>query len=343
MEDFMKNKLSSVFDIIFFSFLFIIYLIYSILIPVYQPNFYSLKTEEKEVIIVHGMSAKQIALTIKEAELIKDTNLLIQWMVRLNIDKSLRPGKYYLHKGHEINVAYELQKAKPVTERFMLVPGVKYASLVKKYIKDDIDIFTQELLNNNNFPDNIVKILPKSPQDRIAFLLPETYSLLTENETAKFFIKEASKLWFEKVGARIPQDYTKKELNEIAVLASIVEGEAKLDEERPILSGIFLNRIKKNIRLQSCATVIYSWSNVGIKKDRLSYKDLEIESPYNTYLNYGLPPGPICVPSLKSWLSALNPEETEYLFFFATSEGRHIFSKTYKEHLEKQRLLQEIQ
>lgn len=339
----MKNKLSCTVDILIFLFFFTIYLTYSILIPVYQPNFYSLNTEEKEVNVVRGMSAKKIALKIKEAGLIKDSNLLVQWMARLKIDKTIRPGKYFLHKGHEMNIAYELQKAKPLVEQYMLIPGSKYESLVKTFLKNDMDFFTKEILNDDNFPNNIVKLLPQNPQDRIAFLLPETYSVLIDDETARSFIKEASRLWVEKVGIKIPKDYTKKRVNEVAVLASIVEGEAKLDEERPILSGIFLNRIKKNIKLQSCATVIFSWDKKGIKKDHLTYKDLEINTPYNTYINYGLPPGPICVPSLKSWMSALNPEYTDYLFFFANSEGKHVFSNTYKEHLEKQKILQKDQ
>ena len=93
------------------------------------------------------------------------------------------------------------------------------------------------------------------------------------------------------------------------------------------------------MRLLSCATVIYAWDELNIRKSRLSYRDLEINSPYNTYLVGGLPPGPICAPSESSWKSALEPEESDYLFFFADREGRHVFSKSYEEHLAKQRRL----
>ena len=140
-------------------------------------------------------------------------------------------------------------------------------------------------------------------------------------------------------GARVflPDNADKKFTSQRGILASIVEGEAKIKEERPILAGIFLNRIEKWMPLQSCATVIYCWDELGIKKKSLTYKDLEIDSPYNTYRNSGLPPGPISVPSEDSWISALQPAKTDYLFFFATSKGSHIFSKTYEEHLRKQR------
>jgi UPF0755 protein len=218
----------------------------------------------------------------------------------------------------------------------MVIPGTKYETLVKIFIQKKADLFTKEILDNNNFPKEIRLWLPQDARGRVAFLLPETYIINPGSDLAKQFIRKASRLWFERIGRDVSVTITKKELNEIATLASIVEGEAKVSEERPILAGIFMNRISEHMKLQSCATVIYSWDIQGIKKTRLTYKDLEINSPYNTYKNHGFPPGPLCIPSMESWLSALNPQNTEYLFFFATANGTHVFSKTYNEHIAKQ-------
>ena len=95
--------------------------------------------------------------------------------------------------------------------------------------------------------------------------------------------------------------------------------------------------IKKRYPLQSCATVQYA---LGERKPRLLYKDLEIDSPYNTYKNYGLPPGPICNPGRASLAAAIKPTETNYLYFVAKPDGSHIFSRSYREHLNAQRSLE---
>ncbi len=119
-------------------------------------------------------------------------------------------------------------------------------------------------------------------------------------------------------------------VKEIITLASIIEREAKLDRERPIISSVFHNRLKKNKLLQSCATVQYA---LGERKEDLTLKDLEIDSPYNTYKHLGLPPSPIASPGKASIEAALFPEDTDYLYFVAKGDGSHIFSKTYSEHL----------
>ena len=170
------------------------------------------------------------------------------------------------------------------------------------------------------------------------YILPPAIEALGPQAAAEF-VKSASSLWYDRIGSKIAADAAPESVMKSGILASLVEGEAKAADERPILAGIFLKRLEKNMRLQSCATVIYAWDELNIRKSRLSYRDLEINSPYNTYLVGGLPPGPICAPSESSWKSALEPEESDYLFFFADREGRHVFSKSYEEHLAKQRRL----
>ena len=132
-------------------------------------------------------------------------------------------------------------------------------------------------------------------------------------------------------------DATSADLRDDGVLASIIQKEALFDAERPLMAGVFGNRLKKNMPLQSCATVIYAWRVRGVKRTSLTYDDLKIESPYNTYRHNGLPPGHIGIPSQSSWRAALNPQKTDNLFFVADKDGHHVFSKTYEEHLAAQR------
>jgi UPF0755 protein len=114
------------------------------------------------------------------------------------------------------------------------------------------------------------------------------------------------------------------------ILASIIEKEAVRADERALIAGVFYNRLKKGWYMESCATVQYS---LGGHKPALSYKDTRVNSPYNTYRCYGLPPGPICSPGRDSINAALYPAKTEDMFFVAASSGTHLFSQYFSEHI----------
>ncbi len=316
----------------------ILFCLLCFVMPGLYPDLFASSAKKVEVTITGGMSAGEAARAIKDAGAVKDANRLIKWMIRLEMDKTLRPGTYLIAPGSEVSVANQLRTATPVAHTVTIIPGTRYSSLnAALKLPDGDDGLLKALSEKGNFPTELHELLPDDPKDRIVFLLPETYSLAPGNSLASQTVRRASGLWMERVGKRLPDGADEKFTSQRGVLASIVEGEARISEERPILAGIFLNRLDKRMPLQSCATVIYCWDEAGIKKKSLTYKDLEIDSPYNTYSNYGLPPGPISVPSEDSWISALEPAKTDYLFFFATSEGNHIFSRTYEEHLRKQR------
>lgn len=292
-----------------------------------------------EITITSGMSAREAALAIKDAGIVGDSNKLIKWMVKYGIDRSLKPGIYRLYKGDAISVARQLKNSNPKNVTVTLIPGTRYKSIVHAVGKEEgqSDVLDMELADNENYPEEIRQILPDNPRDRIIFLLPETYFLSPGDNIEKQLVIRSSKLWFERIGNDISKNINKNYLLSRGTLASVIETESKIEEERPILAGIFLKRIEYGMPLQSCATVIYCWEERGEKKKSLSYKDLEIDSPYNTYTNKGLPPGPISIPSQSSWLSALNPQKSDYLFFFATPQGNHIFSSNYQEHLSRQK------
>jgi UPF0755 protein len=120
------------------------------------------------------------------------------------------------------------------------------------------------------------------------------------------------------------------ELHTVLTLASIVEREAAVDSERPVIAAVFWNRLKRGIPLESCATVEYALPR---HKTRLTYADLKIQSPYNTYIHPGLPPGPICSPGLKSIEAVVNPADVPYLYFVSRGDGTHLFATSYKEHI----------
>lgn len=120
-------------------------------------------------------------------------------------------------------------------------------------------------------------------------------------------------------------------MEDAVILASLVEKEARIDDDRPVIAQVFMNRLRRSMPLQSCATIQYI---LGSPKAELSVQDTKIESPYNTYRHMGLPPGPIANPGLASLQAVLFAPPTEYLYFVADKDGRHHFSRTYEEHLQ---------
>jgi UPF0755 protein len=169
------------------------------------------------------------------------------------------------------------------------------------------------------------------------FLLPETYFIdpaATEKDIIKIMNDEFNKFWTKKLEIRAEElNMTKKD---IITLASIVEKEAVSANERPVIAGIFYNRLAKKMRLESCSTVLYA---MGINKERLTFDDLKFNSPYNTYKHAGLPPGPICNPGKETIMSVLFPKKTSYLYFVSKGDGTHLFATTLNEHV-SQKMIQ---
>ena len=206
-------------------------------------------------------------------------------------------------------------------------------------IANQVEADSAELLNYI-----IEEYLPGSGLTRETLLttfIPNTYEVFW-NTSAKSLIErlvlEHDRFWN---GDRMTQaGAVGLTPEEVYVLASIVERETHLNEERRRLSGVYYNRLKKNIPLQADPTVLYALNDPTIK--RVLYKHLEVESPYNTYIHPGLPPGPICMPSMSSLLAALTPEQHDYYYFCAKpgAEG-HVFARTLSEHNRNARAYQQ--
>lgn len=163
------------------------------------------------------------------------------------------------------------------------------------------------------------------------YLYPETY-FLPENYDEKILVETMLKEFLKKFPSENYPD--KDEFYQKLIMASILEREAMVKSEKPIMASVFYNRMKKGMTLSSDATVNFVFD---YSKKRIYYKDLKVDSPYNTYKYKGLPPAPICNPAVDSVEAAYNPAQTDYLFFVAKGDGSHFFSKTYREHMNFQR------
>ena len=167
------------------------------------------------------------------------------------------------------------------------------------------------------------------------FLRPETYSLrhgTTARELVRVMAEGFRAAWKPEWDARLAAlGWSPAQL---VTFASIVEGEARADDERETIAGVYHNRLRIGMALQADPTVVYAlFLATGKRRPRLYTKDYQFRSPYNTYLHPGLPPGPVNSPSLRSLEASLNPAKVPYLYFVAGPDGRHVFSKTYNEHL----------
>ncbi|MDD4239695.1 MAG: endolytic transglycosylase MltG, partial [Desulfotomaculaceae bacterium] len=172
---------------------------------------------------------------------------------------------------------------------------------------------------------------PEGEKRLEGYLFPDTYSFnIGESESIivetmlKRFDREMAELGFEALA-----EENGISLHQAVTIASLVEREAKADEERPLIAGVIYNRLNISMPLQIDATIQYA---LGENKPEIYYKDLEVDSPYNTYRNYGLPPGPIAMPGRASLLAAVNPADTDYLYYVAKPDGSHAFATTLAQH-----------
>lgn len=171
------------------------------------------------------------------------------------------------------------------------------------------------------------------------YLFPDTYQL-KKNMPGKEIIDLMLSHFNRQFSNLLKKDnisLDKSRYDNIITMASIVEGEAEKDTERSTIASVFYNRLNKNMKLQSCATVEYA---LGYHKDKLYDKDLEIKSNYNTYYVNGLPEGPICNPGLKSIEAALKPSNTNYIYFVSNNNGTHFFTEDYKKFEEVKKITQ---
>ena len=185
---------------------------------------------------------------------------------------------------------------------------------------------SREMLNNFNVPGSSME----------GYLFPDTY-LFNKNYPASLVVSAMADNFFKKIGIIAPDALNYGELNDRVIIASIVEREYRVPEEAPLMAGVFYNRLKIGMGLQSCATVEYVITEIqGLPHPDILYnRDLEIKSPYNTYLRPGLPPGPISAPGETSLRAAFYPAETNYLYFrlMDPGEGKHYFSSTFDDHI----------
>ena len=274
--------------------------------------------EVVNVVIPKGAGTKLVAQELKKAGIIRH-ELLFRIATRLNgADKALKAGEYqFMPKVSVLQAMEKIARGEVFYRRITIPEGLTSGQimyLIANYpdLEGEIDLDVKE-----------------------GELLPETYSfeLGASRNSIILQARAAMQKALEEVWASRDSSLPLKDVNELLTLASIIEKETGVPEERPLVASVFLNRLKKGMRLQTDPTVIYAITEGETSFGRsLKRADLKIDSPYNTYLNYGLPPGPICNPGREALMAAARPQQSDYLYFVADGKGGHRFARSLNEH-----------
>ncbi len=273
---------------------------------------------EREVLIPRGANSTIVANRLKEVGVIEYPQLF-RIIGRFNgLDKKLKAGEYvFAPQMSLIEVMQQIADGTVFYRRITLPEGLTTVQMLElimsdPYLSDEITLEVKE-----------------------GELLPETYSFMRGDSRNSIVLqaKKAMQNALTEVWAAREDKLPLNRKEDLLVLASIVEKETGVPEERGLVASVFINRLKKGMKLQTDPTVIYALTNGKHELGRLlTRKDLKIDNPFNTYKYYGLPPAPICNPGRESLEAAAHPEKSSFIYFVASGDGGHNFATSLNEH-----------
>ena len=287
--------------------------------------------ETREVVIPRGAGIETIAGIHKANGLVENPQLFVLAARVLGYDRHLKAGRFTLPVGSSIyRILHTLARGMSTRDMVTIPEGLRaeeVASILFAQAKIDPMRFVQVSVDSS-FAASL-----GIPASRVeGYLFPSTYPfypLLSPEEVIRVMVNQALHSFEEEMA--LPGARADLPLHRLVTLASMVEAETGSPTERPIIAAVFYNRLRRGMMLQSDPTVSYA---LGIHRDRVYYRDLNVKSPYNTYRNYGIPPGPICSPGRSAFHAVLFPaQDSTTLYFVARGDGTHIFSRTWEEHL----------
>lgn len=292
----------------------------------------------KTVVISKGRSFAAAAEILRDSGIISNT-FVFRVVGKVFGIQTVKAGKYTFDNGvSTLELMRDLQTGRNATSFFVTIPEGYRARQIARALRRDVGIDTAKFMalcaKAGEFD------LPGRAGSLEGYLFPDTYDFPwheDERVILSRMVNQYRRFFADSLVRRAAA--LKLTVNEVMTIASIVEGEAVRDDERPIIAGLYYNRLKKKMRLEADPTIQYA---IPDGPRRLTYNDLQLESPYNTYRKAGLPPGPINNPGRASILAALYPAKHNYLFFVADGNGGHVFARTYDEHMKNVRAYRKL-
>mgnify|MGYP000338849521 FL=1 len=298
---------------------------------IYSQMHSELKLSQSEnIIFSRGSSIRTLANLLIEKDLLEQKNYFLIWGKINRQETRLQAGEYIISPGMSLaELLDNMVAGNVVKHNITLIEGFTFRQVLK-VVQQDPNI-TLELAGLSD--EEIMKILGHEGEHPEGRFYPDTYHIsrgITDTELLTRAYKRMQDILEEEWQQR-EENLPFKTSYEALILASIVEKESAVATERPLIAGLFVNRLRTRMRLQTDPTVIYGIKNYD---GNIRFKDLRNDTPYNTYTRYGLPPTPIALAGREAIHATLHPDKTEYLYFVAYGDGsgRHVFSTNLKDH-----------
>lgn len=246
--------------------------------------------------------------------------------------KSLKAGEYAFQLPVSTkNILNTLTEGKVYLHPLTIPEGLTREEIARYF--ESLNFVDKEDFLEASSRTEIISGLDKEAENLEGYLFPETYHFpkgISAEKIISTIVFQFRKVFTDEWKKRA--DEIKMSVREVVSLASLIEKETSIHDEKKLVSAVFHNRLRIGMKLDCDPTIIYALKQEGNFKGRLLKKDLKLKSPYNTYLNRGLPPGPICNPGRGSLEAALYPAKGKYIYFVSRNDGSHVFSRTFKEH-----------
>lgn len=301
-----------------------------------------LSTNEEEITLSvnEGDSLYGVFNKLNDNNIMKDQLFAKVYLKLHNVDGNIKAGTYKFNSDISLsNLIYTLQNGLVESNKITFPEGYSIEDIANRLDENDIVKKDEFLEAVKNYPmPSYVKQDENKRYNLEGYLFPDTYSFnigITANEIISIMINRFEQVMVEvqtETGVSIPEQEYERYVN----MAAMIEKEARVDEDRPLVSSVIYNRLEKGMPLQLDATILYS---LGQHKQVVTYKDLEVDSPYNTYKNKDLPIGPIASPGKPSLIAAVVPEKTDYLFYLLAKDNKHYFTNNYDDFLKKKKEL----
>lgn len=299
----------------------------------FSPVLYD-KLDNKELKIKTGSVFEDVLYQLKQNNQIKRLNGF-KWLAKKMgyNDQTIKPGRYVLTPGmNNVALVRLLRSGNQTPVKIVIYEGRTPDDIIRK-AEENLEADPEELLDTL-YSEYFLKSIGHTKDDAMSIFIPNTYEVYWNISPKNFLLKmkqESEKFW-KKNNRKALAEKRGLTTNQVYTLASIVEKETNHGPEKPIIAGVYLNRIKQGMRLQADPTVVFAKKAFALQRVKLS--DLHFVSPYNTYLNDGLPPGPISIASIESIDAVLNAENHDYIFFCVKPgyAGQHNFASTLAAH-----------
>ncbi len=289
---------------------------------------------EKIFEVSSGMGAGQVLSALAREGVIEDARLARFYLLYFLRNPPIQAGEYrFTEEASTPEVLSRLIRGDVVRHTVTLVEGLTLEETAEALAKAGLGE-RRRLVELMRSPEAISAFDPEA-QDLEGYLFPETYSFALrtpEPEIVATLVRTFLRRWEKSVAPPLANRGGTLSPRQIVTLASIIEKEAQLDDERPIISAVYTNRLAQRIGLMADPTVIFALKRLGRWNGNIRKGDLQVDSPYNTYRYAGLPPGPIASPGLASLEAAAAPADVPYLYFVSRNDGSHAFASTLVEH-----------